>query len=305
MKIAVVFIGQLNDNGFNASALAGVEAELSVGQNEIEIVSGIPYDEKVMTEMLIKTTDRAEFIIFIGGQGDRVTVPVAAKYPGKRFAIIQGSGIGPNLFSYEVKQEESAFLAGVLAAELSKTRTIGHLSGHRVKPGLKGRAAYVAGARYVDPEIQILTSFCGTQDDNNVTKIWADAQIEHGADIIFTMLNGARSGAISACKARGVSQIGNAMDWCKVYPDIFIGSAIAKIDAAVRRAISDANQGKNPSSKVEIGLGEDGVVYLSLGDEIPTPIRKRLTDVESALKHKTIIIPRSYEGPEFEIAAAS
>lgn len=51
---------------------------------------------------------------------------------------------------------------------MTRSGTVGHLSGHRVRPGLKGRAAFVAGVRHTDPEIRVLTGFCGTQDDNAV-----------------------------------------------------------------------------------------------------------------------------------------
>ena len=52
---------------------------------------------------------------------------------------------GPNLASYEVLQEQSAYLGGVLAALTTRTGVVGHMSGIRVRPGLKGRAEAVAG----------------------------------------------------------------------------------------------------------------------------------------------------------------
>ncbi len=303
MKISVFFVGELHDNGFNASALAGAETIRGKNIHEVDIVSGVPYDERIMAERLSATAAASDFVIFVGGQGDKVTPQIADQFSHKRFAVVQGSVSGSNLVSYEVRQEESAFLAGILAAHYSQTGVVGHLSGHRVKPGLKGRAAYVAGAKFAKPDITVLTSFCGTQDDNDVTKIWADAQIAQDVDVIFTMLNGARLGVIEACRVASIHQIGNAMDWCKQHPDIFIGSAIAEIGAAVLKAVDHAEQGYLPSSKVEIGLKQGNAVTLSIGKDVNAQIRLTLADAERALKHDQIRIPDSYDGPEFRVPA--
>ena len=301
MKISALFVGDLHDNGFNASALAGIESEQAKSDHQISVVCDIPYDEVKMIQALEKTANESDLVIFIGGQGDKVTPQIAADFPRKRFAVIQGSVSGSNLFSYEVKQEQSAFLAGVFAAAYTKSRTIGHLSGHRVKPGLKGRAAYVAGAKYADPGISVLTSFCGTQDKSPVAQAWAEAQISNGADIIFTMLNGARSGVIEACRSSGIKQIGNAKDWCAILPEIFVASAIANIGVGVRRAIRDAEKGTEPTSKVEIGLGDENTVSLSMHPDVGEDIRAKVSAAERVLRSDELSIPEIYEGQEFQL----
>ena len=75
-----------------------------------------------------------------------------------RFAITQGSFLAPNVACCEVLQEQSAFLAGVLAGLASKTRVVGHLSGEKVRPGLKGRAAFAHGVRAAAPDCRFITS---------------------------------------------------------------------------------------------------------------------------------------------------
>ena len=213
MKIAIFFVGALHDTGFNANALVGVEAARKLAGAEIEVVNGTPFEPKAMTAALDAAAARSDAVIFIGGQGNQVTPKVAARYPERAFAVVQGEVTGPNIASYDVLQEQSAFLAGCLAAKTTKTGVVGHLSGHRVSPGLKGRAAYAAGVAHVDRTIQIITGFCGTQDDSSVTELWANAIAEQGADILFTMLNAARNGATRACRASGIRQIGNVGNW--------------------------------------------------------------------------------------------
>lgn len=302
MRICVFFVGEVHDDGFNASALEGALRAKDAGIAEISVVDGVPYKEDVIRKRLAEEMPDFDGLIFIGGQGNVATPEIAALHPDKRFAIVQGHQTGANLASYDVLQEETAFLAGALAALLTKTRIVGHLSGHRVRPGLKGRAAYAAGVAYIDPEIELLTAFCGTQDDNAVSKAWAEAEIEAGADVIFTMLNAARRGAIDACRAGGALQIGNALDWVARDAEVFVASAMARIDLGVERAVNDMVVGHIPSEVVELGLADGDYGQLTLRASVPADVRTRIAEISTLVRDKKIRIPDTYTGSEFQPA---
>lgn len=300
MRIAVFFVGEVMDRGFNASALAGVEAARDQGLAELLIVRGVPYDQTAIRDSLHAVLPGVEGLIFVGGQGNLAVPRIAAEYPDHHFAIVQGAHLGANLASYDLRQEDSAFLAGVLAARTSRTGIVAHLSGHRVKPGLKGRAAFVAGVRRVAPDMPVLTAFCGTQDDSSVTRQWAAAQAAAGADVLFTMLNAARDGAIDACRDTGMRQIGNALDWVGMIPDVFCASALARIDRAVTRAVTDMVAGHVPKTIVEMGLaGDENFVGLSLHPGLESDHRAAISEVEAQIATGAIAVPVTYDGPEF------
>lgn len=299
MKIAVFFVGEVQDAGFNASALQGAERAAAQGVAEISVISGVRYEQDAIRARMAEVVPKVDGLVFIGGQGNIATPEAAAAHPDTRFAIVQGQKTGANLASYDVRQEDSAFLAGVLAAHVTRSGIVGHLSGHRVRPGLKGRAAFLAGVAHARPEVKVLTGFCGTQDDNSVTRAWAEAEIAAGVDVLFTMLNGARRGAIEACRAGGARQIGNALDWVETDPEVFLASALARIDLGVERAISDMVAGQVPPGIVEFGLGEGDVVSLRLGADVPEPAREAVAQAAADLRAGRIAIPDSYEGPEF------
>lgn len=299
-RIAVFFVGELQDAGFNASALAGAEAAAASGVADIRIISGVRYDQAEIRDRLADAVPTVDGLVFIGGQGNIATPEIAAQHPERLFAIVQGEKTAANLASYDVRQEESAFLAGVLAARLTVSGVVGHLSGHRVTPGVKGRAAFVAGVEHADRNVQVLTSFCGTQDDSDVTRTWASAQIAASADILFTMLNGARAGAIEACRFAGIRQIGNALDWVSVDPEVFVASAMARIDLGVERAIGDMAARITPPAIVEFGLAEGAFVSLSLGTGVPASVAADVAQVAEALRQGQIAIPHRYDGPEFQ-----
>lgn len=302
MRITVFFVGEVHDDGFNASALDGALRARDAGLAEISVVDGVPYMEDVIRARLTEVMPDCDGLVFIGGQGNVATPEIAAMHPDKRFAIVQGHQTEPNLASYDVLQEETAFLAGALAALITKTGVVGHLSGHRVRPGLKGRAAFAAGVSYIDPEITLLTGFCGTQDDNAVSRAWAEAEIEAGVDVMFTMLNAARSGAIEACRAGGALQIGNALDWVARDPDVFVASAMARIDLGVEQAIKDMVAGHVPPQVVELGLADGEYGHLAMGAEVPPDVKARIDQIAMLIRDRQIDIPDDYKGPEFQPA---
>jgi basic membrane protein A len=300
MRISVFFVGEVHDDGFNASALEGVMRAKDAGVADINVIDAVPYKEDVIRTRLTDAMADCDGLVFIGGQGNVATPEIAALHPDKRFSIVQGHQTGPNLSSYDVLQEETAFLAGALAALVTKTRIVGHLSGHRVRPGLKGRAAFAAGVSYIDPDIQLLTAFCGTQDDNAVSRAWAEAEIQAGADVIFTMLNAARQGAIDACRAGSIVQIGNALDWVARDPEVFIASAMARIDLGVERAIHEMVAGQVPAEVVELGLADGDYGQLTMGKNVSTETKDCIDSIAKLVRKKQIDIPKDYEGPEFQ-----
>lgn len=298
MKIAVVFVGALHDQGFNAVALAGAERARALPGVTIEIVDGLPFEPGAMRAAATAAAERSDAVVFVGGQGNRVVPEVAAAFPGRAFAVVQGAVQGPNLASYDVLQEHSAFLAGVLAARLTRTGTVGHLSGHRVTPGLKGRAAFVSGVRHADPSVTVLSGFCGTQDDGETARRWSAAQAARGVDVLFTMLNAARAGAVETCRATGMRQIGNVLDWVARDPEVFAGSALAAIDLGVERAVADLRAGRRPATPTRLGLGE-GAVSLSLAPDLSPLLRAEIARAAQRIAAGTLTPATRYEGPEF------
>jgi hypothetical protein len=89
---------------------------------------------------------------------------------------------------------------------MTETGVVGHISGIRVTSGLKGRELLQRAHAPIrkrsslppSPAIRTTPSY----------KV-ARAEIEAGADFIFTMLNAGRAGVIDALREAGVKQIGN------------------------------------------------------------------------------------------------
>ena len=247
---------------------------------------------------------RPGLIVLHGAQGEALVEALAVDYPQVMFSVSQGEVCGPNVSSYEVALEQPAFLAGALAGWSSDSGVLGHLSGERVRAGLKGRAAFAAGVCFASAEARLLSTFCGAQHEPELAARCVAAQHRAGADVLFTMLGAGREGAIRACREFGVRQIGDGVDWCATHPDVFLASAVADSSWASWRAIEDfVHHRFEAGVRRTAGLEEPSLCRLALAADVPAEIKARLAALAQDVLDGKIAVPTQWDGEEFAAPA--
>ncbi|MNI28471.1 Purine-binding protein precursor [compost metagenome] len=304
VKVALLIPGPSNDGGFMESALNGLlkaQNELKVKTSYVDNIN--PDIESIATALRKLAKKKPDLIIAHAGQSTEAIKIVAKEFPKIRFVNTQGNAVGNNLSSYQVLQEESAWLAGAAAGLLTKTNIVGHISGARVTPGFNGRAAFADGLKYTNPNATYLTTFTGNQDDAVLSKKVAQAEINAGADIIFTMLNKARIGVTEANRESGTFQIGNVRDYYADAPDVFIGSAISDAGQTVYKAIKDLTEKKWAAGVVvQIGASNPDAVRLTLAPHVSKEIVDQIAELSKKIISGEIEISLKYEGPDFVVS---
>ena len=300
-QLFAVFCGRVDDGGFIESGYLGAREACSRFGIGFDHVGQVAIDPDALVAAIASAaTAKPDLMLVHGGCSDEAVAIAAPCHPEIRFLSTHGARAGANFSCFTIAQPESAFLAGALAGWLTRTGVVGHLSGIRIGPGLRSRAAYAAGVRRGNPEARLLTCFCGTQEDNAVTYRAAIAEIDAGADILYTMLNGGRRGAIDACRERRVAQIGNVRDWTVVEPDVFVASAIADTGRLVYKWIEDLMQGRLMTGELRaLGIADPQAVRLAMAPRVPQEIRARVDALVEDLRAGRIALPAEYLGPEF------
>lgn len=243
---------------------------------------------------------RPALIVLHGAQGEALAQSLAADFPSVHFAIAQGDICAPNVSSFEVLLEQAAYLAGVLAGSVTQSGVVGHLSGERVRAGLKGRAAFAAGVRRAAPQARFLSTFCGDQHDAGLAGRCLLAQQQAGADIAFTMLGAGRQGAIQVCKDTGMRQIGDGIDWCAVDARVFVASALADSAWGSFRAIEAFLEGQLTQGHHEaVGLEQPEVCRLAVAPDVSARSVAQLDALAAEIIRGQVVIPFDWEGAEF------
>jgi basic membrane protein A len=280
IKVGIVFdIGGKNDRSFNAAAWEGVKR----AQQDLDICL---YDVEPGNPTSIEPAMRAfaeknfDLIFGVGFAQGPIMQKVANDYPNIKFAIVDGvifeaDGKTPktNVASLVFREHEGSYLVGVIAASKSKTGVLGFLGGMDIPLIHRFEKGYEEGAKSVNPNIKVIDNYVGVTDGawNNPGKgkELSLAQIEKGADVIFTAAGNSGLGAFDAVEQYGRDSNGQANKFVigvdsnqnGVKPGFVLTSMVKRVDNACYNVIVEVLGGKFEGGFHVFGLDKDGVAY--------------------------------------------
>jgi basic membrane protein A len=260
LRLAMVTdIGGLGDKSFNDSAYAGLQdakARLGADVQVLQSKSAADYQPN----LTVLADEDEDEIYAIGFLMSKDLDQVARTYPRRHFAIVDAVSSEPNVASLTFREQDGSFLAGALAAMVTKTKTIGFLGGVDIPLLRKFEAGFTAGAHEVNPSVKVLVKYVGSFEDVASGKELAGVMYDSGADIIFVAAGKSGLGAIDETRARpNVYAIGVDSDQDGLAPGKILTSMIKHVDVAVFKVAQEAQGLKTPSGNVEFGLKDGGV----------------------------------------------
>lgn len=251
-----------NDKSFNEMAYNGAEAYKEETGNSYR-------DFEIQTD-----AQREQALRRFAQQGSSpIVVPgftwaeplnvVAQEFPDTHFAIIDSVVDLPNVRSVLFKEQEGSYLVGALAAMKSESGTIGYVTAFDFPLLQAFGCGYVQGAKAVNPDIEVLQNFIGTDfaafNDINTAGEVGRSQLERGADVIYAAAGAAGEGALQAAADAGKYGIGVDSNQNYLFPGNMLTSMVKRVDVAVQDAFNDEANGEWSSGVQSLGLAEGGV----------------------------------------------
>ena len=196
--------GGVDDKSFNQSAWEGIQAWGEENGKE-RGVGGFDYlqsnsDSDYITNLNSAVQANFDITFGIGFKLETAINDVAQQFPDNHFAIVDSFVDQPNVASLNFKDHEAAFLAGVAAASTSETGHIGFIGGVEGVVIDRFEAGYVAGAKTINPDIQVSVEYVGSFADAPRGRQLAAAMYTNGADIIFQAAGESGNGVFSEAK---------------------------------------------------------------------------------------------------------
>ena len=288
IKPAIVFdMGGRHDKSFNEG--------IDNGAKKFEKETGIKYGAQEVTneaqrEQFLRTFAQKGYdpVIAVGFAQADALGKVAKEFPKTHFAIIDMVVDLPNVESIVFKEQEGSFLVGMMAAEKSKTGTVGFVGGMDIPLIRKFECGYVQGVKYANPKAKVIANMTGTDPSawNNPVKggELAKSQIEQGADVVYAAAGGTGIGVYQAAVDAGKLAIGVDSDQNYLHPGKMLTSMVKRVDVATENVFMSSKNGTWKAGINVLGLKEDGVAAAFDKDNasLVTPEMKKKVEAAKA-----------------------
>jgi len=300
LNVGLVFdIGGRGDQSFNDSAAAGLDRAVEdFGINKSEASAN--EDGSNREELLNLQAEENELVFGVGFLFAEPMTNAATANPDVNFAIVDDASVDlANVAGLVFAEHEGSFLVGAAAALKSQTGVIGYIGGVSIDLIKRFEAGYIAGAKAVNPDIEIISQYVSEPPDFSgfndpaAGKIIAQSMYEQGADVIYHAAGGTGGGLFQAAKE--YSEANDTKVWAigvdsdqyltagEDVQDYILTSMLKRVDVAVYSTIEAQLNGEFEAGAQVFDLSVDGVGYSTSGGFVDD-----ITDQLDAFKQQII-----------------
>ena len=225
---------------------------------------------------------------------------VAREYPGTVFVTTGGNRSGANLAAMTFSFDEPSFLAGMVAASVSRTGVIGCIGGTELPPVKSAFSAFAAGSEAINPSVRVIVSYIGNWDDASAGKEQALAQMGRGVDVIFQDADAAGLGIFQAVKeAPGHWIIGSNADQNGIVPTVTLGSVVIDLPHAFMTVAREVKAGRFRGRVIGLDTRSKVVRWTpspALASVMPSRVRQQVDSVYTLMLAHRFTLPASVRG---------
>jgi basic membrane protein A and related proteins len=308
--------GGLDDRGFNEFSINGFErAQTELG------VDGRVYTSESSDDYLPNLTaavdDGHDLVIAIGFLIQPSVAEVAAEATDVNFAGVdefyledpgdqdcdqlaqEGTFCAmPNVLGLQFPSEEAGYLAGIVAAMMTETKTVSTVGGVKIPPVDNWIAGFRQAVKDTDPSIKLLHAYSQNFEDQAKCKEIALDQIAQGSDVVFQVAGLCGLGALDAACQEGVMAIGVDADQ-SFAGDCVITSALKPLELAVFETIKSAQDGSfEGGTNRFFGIEEfpDAELLAPYSDAVPQEVQDAVEEAKQKLISGEIDPPATFSG---------
>ncbi|NKF24248.1 BMP family ABC transporter substrate-binding protein [Solimonas marina] len=294
LKVAFVYIGPVNDAGWNAAHEKGrMELQAALGDqvktSYVENVSEGADAERVIRQL---AADGNKLIFATSFGYMQAALKVARMFPKTVFMHATGYKTAKNLGVYEASTYEGAYLMGVLAGGMTKSNTLGYVASFPIPEVIRNVDAFTLGAQSVNPKIKTKVIWVNTWYDPGKERQAAETLIAQGADALCQNTDSPATAQVA--EQKGVYACGWDSDMKKFAPKAQLAASVVDWGPFYIKTAKDVMAGTWKSGDTQWGVAEGMVKVESLLPTIPATTRKAFDAKEQALHDGSFQV---FQGP--------
>lgn len=259
LKVAFMYVGPVGDVGWTFAHDAGrraVEAQLG-GRVRLDWVEEVP--EGAAAEPVIqRLIDEGNTLIFATAFGyQEPVIKAAQENPRVRFEQVSGYKTVRNVRTYDVREDEGAYLAGVLAGRMTRNNILGFVGSVAIPQVVRNVNAFTLGARSVNPRARVRVSWVGEWFNPPKESHAARELIAGGADVL--MQNTDSPEVVATAQRLGKRAIGWDSDMARYGLRAHLASVVMNWGPYYVKAVRDALDGTWSGGRIRWGVREDAL----------------------------------------------
>lgn len=295
--------GGIDDKSFNATAWRGAQlaqSELGWEAKHLESKEVADYEKNINAFI----EEQCDLIVTVGFLLGDATKAAAEANPDVKFTIVDFAydPAIPNVVGQVFATDEAAFLAGYLAAGMTKTGKVGTFGGLPIPPvtifmdgftrgvkhynAVKGTAVEVLGYDLVDASKGLFTN---SFDDQTKGREFGVTLMDEGADIIMPVAGPVGLGTAAAVTERGNAWIiGVDSDWFLTSPDyanIILTSVLKNMDSTTFSVAKSVDEGTFAGGTNVVGTLASGGVglapYHDMDAQVPAELKAEIEQLKA------------------------
>ena len=314
IKVGIVLgTGGLGDKNFNDMAYAGMqqaEAELGITFDYMEPTAISDY-----VPHLRSLCEAGEYALIIGLGADMTDAisEISEDFPEQKISHIDSSLNLENVSAISTKWQEQTFLAGVVAglgtiSEMemaNEENVIGVILGQENPALRKGIVGYIAGAKYVNPDVTVLEGNVDSFNDPGKGKEMALSMYNQGADFIQAIAGASGMGIYNASNEVGRYSFGVGANVNYLQPDNIVGTSARTVNEMVFNEIKAVIEGTWTAGLHISGIKEGAVGYDGTQSNVVLPenIQKALDEIKQQVVEGKLVPPETMDEIDAWVAA--
>ncbi|MFE7215671.1 BMP family ABC transporter substrate-binding protein [Streptomyces sp. NPDC057611] len=295
-KVAFVYVSPLPGSAWSRSwdnTRKVLEGEFDAKTTVVQPIAENP-DVVGTLQNLIRKGNKLIFATAFGYQP--FVLQVAKQNPDVNFVVIgpwaQKEGLPDNVSSVAGDLWEARYLTGIVAASMSKTKTLGFVSAFSIPSVVSGIDGFQLGAESVDPSIKTKVAFTSSWYDPPQSTQAAEALAKSGADVIAKHEDSI--GPLLGAQSAGVFGIGSESDTSAQAPKSYLTGTVWDWSKYAKRKVQETLDGTFKNDEFDGGLA-DGLVTLGpFNDAVPADVQAKVEKARADLVSGKLVI---FKGP--------
>ncbi|AOY98320.1 BMP family ABC transporter substrate-binding protein [Cupriavidus sp. USMAHM13] len=284
LEIGFVYLGPVGDAGWTYAHERGRQALIEAFGDRIRTtyVENVPESGAEAERVFLDLASQGKQLIFGTSFGYmEPMLKIARQFPEVRFEHATGYKTASNLGVYAGRMHEPAFLAGVIAGQMTRSNVLGFVGAVPIPEVIRNINAFTLGARAVNPKAVVKVVWVNKWFDPGREREAAGALAAQHADVLIQ--NTDSPAVLQYAEEKGLRAFGWDSDMSRFGPRAHLASAVFNWGVYYKQTVGDLLAGRWQPATTWWGIKQEMNDLVSLDDKLPAAVRASLASHRQAI----------------------